>query len=318
MIQAQSLTKWYGPTLAVDSLSFEIPRGQIVGFLGPNGAGKTTTLRMLTGYLPPTEGQAMIAGHNVADHLDTARKCIGYLPENTPLYPEMRVEEYLRYRGTLMGMGPGEISQRIGVVTERCGLSLVRRRVIGHLSRGNKQRVGLAQALLHNPPVLILDEPTAGLDPIQIVHIRQLLSELRSEHTILLSSHILTEIERIADRVMVIGRGRLIADGHPETLVAKVSGASRVIVEVKTQPQSLKRALEGIEGVGHVESHPQGDYAMAVVTPKGSQDLREAVISVVSRNNWALRELRRPTATLEDFYLQAFKDLDNNTHKISA
>ena len=196
MIEVQNLVKWYGSTLAVDHLNFTIPHGQIVGFLGPNGAGKSTTLRILTGYLPATTGRVSIDGHDVFNQSLAVRSKIGYLPENTPLYPEMRVEEYLHYRGQLQEMDRSTRLKRIDIVCDRCGLTAVRRRLIGQLSRGNRQRVGLAQALLHDPPVLVLDEPTAGLDPNQITHVRKLIAELRNQHTIILSTHILPEVEK--------------------------------------------------------------------------------------------------------------------------
>ena len=225
MIETQSLVKWYGPTLAVDRVSFKIEPGEIVGFLGPNGAGKTTTIRILTGYLPPTSGTATIAGHDVLTASEQARAKLGYLPESTPLYTEMRVAEYLHYRGRLMQMDRKTRQHRIDTVCDRCGLGHAKRRVIGHLSKGNRQRVGIAQALLHEPPVLVLDEPTAGLDPNQIGEVRKLISELRGQHTILLSSHILPEVEKTADRVMIIAQGRIVADGTPEALRRNVPAA---------------------------------------------------------------------------------------------
>ena len=218
MIDVKHLVKWYGPTLALDDISFKIDPGQVVGFLGPNGAGKSTAIRIVAGYLPPTAGTATIAGHDILTEAEMVRAKIGYLPENTPLYPEMRVEEYLHFRGRLYGMGRAHRCKRIDAVSARCGLKSIRRRLIGQLSKGNRQRVGLAQALLHEPKVLFLDEPTAGLDPYQIAQFRQFIDELRQDHAILMSSHILAEIEKTVDRVLILRQGQLIAHGTIDEL----------------------------------------------------------------------------------------------------
>ncbi len=274
MIETQSLVKWFGPTLAVDRVSFKIEPGHIVGFLGPNGAGKTTTLRILTGFLPPTSGQAFLAGHNVLTASEQARSKLGYMPEATPLYPEMRVEEYLHYRGRLMHMDRKRRKDRIGVVCERCGLGHARRRVIGHLSKGNRQRVGLAQALLHEPPVRILDEPTAGLDPNQINEVRKLIGELRGQHTILLSSHILPEVEKTADRVMILAQGRIVADGTPQELRRNLPTAGRILIEVRGDPNAVRHALEQIDAVSKVQTEQREGWCHAIVTPKAKSDPR--------------------------------------------
>jgi len=304
MIQVQHLTKWYGPTLAVDDLSFDIPEGQIVGFLGPNGAGKSTTMRIITGYMPPTSGRTSIAGFDALTQADEARRRIGYLPESTPLYTEMRVEEYLHFRGQLQKMTRKERKARIDVVVDRCGLRKVRRRLIGQLSKGNKQRVGLAQALLHDPPVLILDEPTAGLDPTQIGEIRKLFAELRGQHTIILSSHILPEVEKTADRVMIIAGGRIVGDGTPAELRKAVSTGSSIIVELKADPQAAKRAFEGVAGVSEVTAQPTGDWCRATVVANDGSDLREALGAAIQRSGWQVREMRFETASLEQFFIE--------------
>ena len=220
MISVTGLTKVYGNTLAVDHISFEVPKGQIVGFLGPNGAGKSTTLRMLTCYLPPTEGTATVNGFDIFRNSVNVRESLGYLPENVPLYTEMRVEEYLDFRGRLRKMPRADRMKRIEYVLERCWLTNVRRRVIGHLSKGYRQRVGLADSLLHNPPVLILDEPTVGLDPTQIRETRKLVKDLGGDHTVMLSTHILPEVEAVCDRAIVIAGGRIVAQGSPDELRA--------------------------------------------------------------------------------------------------
>jgi len=304
MIEVENLTKWYGPTRAVHGISFKVPEGQIVGFLGPNGAGKSTTLRMLTGYLPPTSGRATVAGFDVSAASEQARASIGYLPENTPLYPEMRVEEYLHYRGKLLSMPRSRRRQRIDVVCDRCGLDQVRQRVIGHLSRGNRQRVGLAQALLHEPPVLILDEPTAGLDPNQINHVRDLIAELRGKHTVILSTHILPEVERMADRVIVIAGGTIRADGAPSELRQQVTAGSSVVVQLKGSAEAVARAFRGIDGVEATETSDQAGWCRAVVRPRKDKDVREALGQAALSNGWAVREMRYEVASLEQFFIE--------------
>lgn len=305
MIEVQQLTKWYGPTLAVDDLSFSIPAGQIVGFLGPNGAGKSTTLRMLTGFLPPTAGRTTIDGHDVMCDSQAARALIGYMPEGTPLYPEMRVTEYLDYRGRLLRMDRGRRKSRMEVVIDRCGLSAVRRRAIGKLSKGNRQRVGLAQALLNEPPVLILDEPTAGLDPNQIGAVRQLIGELRGKHTIILSSHILPEVEKTADRVLIVAGGKLVAEGTPDALRQQVRTGARVLVETKIEPVAAASLIGGLPTVAKVETAATSDaWCRVVVTPKGEADIRDAIGQALSDARHPIRELRFETASLEAFFVQ--------------
>ncbi|MCX5660863.1 MAG: ABC transporter ATP-binding protein [Planctomycetota bacterium] len=304
MIEVQNLVKDYGPRRAVDGINLSIPAGKIVGFLGPNGAGKTTTLRMLTGYLPPTSGRASIAGHDVITDSAAARAKIGYQPENTPLYPEMRVEEYLHYRGKLFGMDRASRRSRIDLVVDRCGLTLVRRRLIGYLSKGNRQRVGLAQALLHDPPVLILDEPTAGLDPNQIIEVRKLLADLRGKHTVLLSTHILKEIELVADSLVVIARGRVEAEGTPEELRRKVASAGRVVLEAKADKNAMEQAIRKIDGVAGVEASMNAGWCRAIVTPKDGRDLRDALGQAMFSAGWPLRELSYEMASLEQFFVQ--------------
>lgn len=308
MIEVQNLVKWYGPTLAVDDLNFSIPHGQIVGFLGPNGAGKSTTLRILTGYLPATSGSVSIDGHDVGDDSLAVRRMVGYLPENTPLYPEMRVEEYLDYRGKLQKMGRPARHRRIDIVCDQCGLADKRRRLIGQLSRGNRQRVGLAQALLHDPPVLILDEPTAGLDPQQIKHVRKLIGELRGQHTILLSTHILSEVEKTADRVMIIAGGKMVADDTPDELRRSVASGSRILVDVKADGDvtdaSVADAFERIECVSSVEVTQRDGWCHAVVTPQDGCDAREALGQAIQSSRWLVREIRHESASLEQFFVE--------------
>ncbi len=304
MIEVTHLVKWYGPTLAVDDLTFSIAKGQVVGFLGPNGAGKSTTLRILTGFLPPTAGRASIDGQDVLTASESARARIGYLPESNPLYPELRVEEFLHYRGKLFGMNRKDRMARIDFVCDRCGLAPVRRRLISALSKGNRQRVGVAQALLHDPPVLILDEPTSGLDPNQIQQFRQLVAELKGKHTVLLSSHILPEVERTADHVLIIAGGRIVAQGSPAELRQSVTSGSRVLLEVKASAESVQRALAQVPDSAGVETTMQGEWCRAVVGAKGQSDIREALGRAIASNGWQVREMRPESASLEQFFVQ--------------
>jgi ABC-2 type transport system ATP-binding protein len=302
------LTKAYGHVLAVDQVSFDVSKGQIVGFLGPNGAGKSTTLKMLTCYLPPTSGTASVNGYDIFHQSQQVREHLGYLPENTPLYTEMKVEEYLDFRGRLRGMDREARRKRIDYVVERCWLQAVRKRVIGHLSKGYRQRVGLADALLHNPAVLILDEPTVGLDPTQIRETRKLIRDLGGDHTVLLSTHILPEVEAICDRAIVIARGRIAAQGTPEELRQSRRLAARVLVECKGPAREVEAALSRVSGVAKVEgvNIDGGDrhYVSFALRPREGHDVREEVASTVIRHGWPLREVRLEHATLEEFFVQ--------------
>jgi ABC-2 type transport system ATP-binding protein len=314
VIAVSQLTKAYGPVLAVDHISFEVPKGQIVGFLGPNGAGKSTTIRMLACYLPPTSGGATVNGFDIFHQSEQVRTNLGYLPENCPLYTEMFVEDYLDYRGRLRKMPRAERRKRIDYVIERCWLENVRRRVIGHLSKGYRQRVGLADALLHNPPVLILDEPTIGLDPSQIIQTRKLIKELGGKHTVMISTHILPEVEAICDRAIIIAAGKIVAQGSPDELRASRRMQARVLVECKASPDQLRKTLGHIAGVRDVEildgdggsggESSNGGFVVAAVRPTASHDVREDVARTVIQHQWPLREIRLEQATLEEFFVQ--------------
>ncbi|MEM7627539.1 MAG: ABC transporter ATP-binding protein [Planctomycetota bacterium] len=310
MLTAEKLTKWYGPNLAVDALSLELEPGRIVGFLGPNGAGKSTTIRMLTGYLPPTSGRATLDGHDVLTQPAAARRKLGYLPESNPLYPEMRVDEYLHFAGKLHGMDRAARRARMDHVTDRCGLSKLRRRTIGRLSKGNKQRVGLAAALLHDPPVLVLDEPTSGLDPNQISQVRRLIRDLGGEHTVLLSSHILPEVQRIADRVVIIAQGRVVADGTVDELRQRSHAEddrAPVHVEVRGAPEAVRAALLPLDDINTVDAAAEGDggdWCNAWVVPHGRKDVRAAVAEALSRHGLLVREIRREAGSLEEFFVR--------------
>jgi gliding motility-associated transport system ATP-binding protein len=285
MIHVENLVKRYGPQEALAGVSFDVAKGEILGFLGPNGAGKTTTMRILTCFLPATAGVAQVAGFDVFSQSVEVRRNIGYLPESVPLYPEMRVTEYLDFRARLKRAARGRIDTVIG----QCG--------IGALSKGFRQRVGLADALVANPPILILDEPTVGLDPNQIREVRQLIRELGKEHTILLSTHILPEVEMVCGRVVIIDRGRVLAQGTPAELRAKTSGRARVVAEIRGAGE-VKDELAKIDGVTSVVA----DGARWILEVAEGRDVREDVFKTVVANGWTLVELRAEAMTLEDIF----------------
>src|SRR5579863_4502044 len=260
MIKVEGLTKRYARTLAVDNISFEVDKGQIVGFLGPNGAGKTTTMRVLTCFLPPTKGTANVAGFDVLEQPLEVKKRIGYLPETPPVYPEMEVQEYVTFVGKLKGVPKADLARRVDQVIERCAIGDVQNKLIGKLSKGYRQRVGLAQAIIHNPDVLILDEPTAGLDPKQIIETRQLIHNLAGEHTIILSTHILSEIEHSCDKVIIISHGKLVATDTVANLTNRLRGSEAVALEIdapglsETEVQVGLEQVAGVSRVMHKES----------------------------------------------------------------
>jgi len=310
MIEVDDLTKFYGRTLALDRASFTVEEGRIVGFLGPNGAGKSTTLRILTGIMPPTSGQARVAGHDVLTEGLAVRRSIGYMPENVPLYPEMRVEEYLAFRAGLKEVASGKRAAAVDRVVERCWLTDVRRRLVGQLSKGFRQRVGLAEALISDPPVLILDEPTIGLDPAQIQTVRELVRSLGEKHTVLLSSHILPEVEKTCSHLVIIAQGRIAAAGSVAELKAGLAESQRIVVEVHPGeggegPAEVARALGQVSGVDRV-SHESagGGWLRLAVQPAGEADPREGLYTVVTQRGWRLREMRREAPSLEELYVR--------------
>ncbi len=305
MIQARQLTKWYGPILALDRIDLDVPAGRIVGFLGPNGAGKTTAIRMLTGYMPPSAGTASINGHDVLTDSLAVRASIGYLPENTPLYPEMRVREQLHYFGKVHGLDRAARRRRIGELTDRCGLEHIVNRPIGQLSKGNRQRVGLAMALLHDPPVLILDEPTVGLDPAQITAVRQLIRDLAGRKTILLSTHILPEVEKTCQEVVIIASGRIVASGTPEELTAQARRDTAVLAEVKAGAEDVRKAIAALPGVQEVQTTLREGWTHARVRPApGAGDIRPALAELFMNRPWLCRDLRPEIASLEELFIQ--------------
>jgi ABC-2 type transport system ATP-binding protein len=308
MIQVENLIKRYAGGEAVRGITFSVEKGEVVGFLGPNGAGKSTTMRMLTGYLPPTDGRIEVAGAKLPQESLLVRQRIGYMPENVPLYPEMRVEEFLEYRGRLKRVSGGEISHRVGLVLDQCGLTDVRKKIIGSLSKGFRQRVGLADALVHNPMLLILDEPTAGLDPHQIRSFRELIKELGKDRTILLSTHILSEVEMVCGRAIIINKGKIEASDTLANLEKRVQ-AGALQIEVKADPASAKEKLGKIAEVSVVaELNRAGDWISFEVTAAPGKDIRGEVDGLIKREQWPLREFRREKARLEDVFVELTQD----------
>lgn len=302
MIEVRNLHKSYGSFPAVKGISFTVDENEIVGFLGPNGAGKTTTIRILTCYQPATSGEARVGGHDVFRESMQVRRIVGYLPESVPLYHEMRVREYLRFRGRLRGLDRPQREAAIARVAERCWITDVIDRPIGQLSKGYRQRVGLADALLHNPKVLILDEPTVGLDPTQIRETRTLIRELAQDHTVMLSSHILPEVEVTCRRIIIISRGEIVASGTPQELRERLAGDADIVVEVKAPESEIVAGLKQLEGVSGVRTEVLNGWLRAHVASK--QDVREQVHQLSVQRGWPLRELRRDVASLEDFFVK--------------
>jgi len=305
MIEVDGLTKDYGATRAVDQVTFNVRKGEVLGFLGPNGAGKSTTMKMLTCYLAPTAGRARVAGFDVFDQSLEVRRRIGYLPEDTPIYRDMTVLEYLQFAAELRQMDPAKSSGRIKEIGGRCGLVDVAGKLVGELSKGFRQRLGLAQAMLHDPDILILDEPTSGLDPNQIVEIRSLIKEIGREKTVILSTHILPEVQATCSRIVIISGGKLVADGTPQDLRQRERGSRyRVIVEKNgAAPEAVRDRLASLQGVARCETvaGEQGALAFAI-DGTASGDLRKTIFRAAVDNHWTLLELARESASLEDVF----------------
>ena len=310
MITVKRLTKRYAKTTAVDEISFDVAKGQIVGFLGPNGAGKTTTMRMLTCFLPPSSGTASVAGFDVLEQPLEVKRRIGYLPETPPIYPEMATSEYLQFVGKLKGLSGTDLAKRLDYVCERCAIAHVKTKLLGKLSKGYRQRVGLAQAIIHNPDVLILDEPTAGLDPKQINKTRDLIRDLAGEHTIILSTHILPEVEQTCEQVIIINQGKLVATDSVRNLQARARGAESVLVEVagrngSLEPSTVQSKLERVAGVSRVLCKQKADArAVFEVESKKGSFVRGDVARAVVESGWDLNELRPAAMSLEEVFLQ--------------
>ena len=303
MIEAQGLTKYYGPVAAIRDVTFQVERGEVVGFLGPNGAGKSTTMRILTCYMPPTAGQAKIDGLDCFEQSLRVRQKIGYLPENVPLYADMTVAHFLRFAAGAKGVAGKQIDHEVQRVVGVCGLEKVSRRIIGHLSKGYRQRVGVAHALLNNPSVLILDEPTIGLDPAQIIEIRRLIQQLREDHTILLSSHILPEVAQICQRVLIINNGQIVATDTPSNLISQLQKSARISLQVQGPASELAEALKQMDGVQRV-SYEAGNNHHLLVETDPSRDLRAEIARCVLQRGLDLLELKSVDLSLEDIFLQ--------------
>lgn len=317
MIHVDQLSKFYGPVKAVDGISFDVGKGEIVGVLGPNGAGKSTTLRILTSYLAATSGSATVADFDVMTQADDVRKNIGYLPQSVPIYPEMRVIEYLDYRAKLKGVPREKRNSRIDYCLERCRCREVRRRLVGTLSNGYRQRVGLADALLHDPPILILDEPTAGLDPLQIRETLNTIRNLAGQHTVLLSTHILSEVEEICARVIIINHGRIGLDAR---LAELGDDASVLHLEVRGPIKEVSNALKSITGVDGVKHHAIDDViASYELRIQRGHDVREAVYRMIAKNqDWALRKLDQRRRRLEDHFVEVVLRSEAEPVRMSA
>ena len=305
MIEVQGLTKRYGRTTAVDDLHFAVQKGEILGFLGPNGAGKTTTMRVLTGFLPPTTGKVMVAGYDVmAEPLEVKRRT-GYLPETPPLYTDMRVDEMLSFAGRIKGIPSRVLKQRIAETAEKTAIADVLKRIVGHLSKGYRQRVGLAVALIHNPDVLVLDEPTAGLDPKQIIETRRLIKNLQGEHTIILSTHILPEAAHTCGRVMIINKGKLVAEDTPENLTARLQGFETMRLVVEGPEAAASARLASVSGVSDISAMPgENGYVEFSVRMEKGQDARKEMARAIVESGWGLLEMRPVGLSLEDVFLK--------------
>ena len=304
MIKVENLTKRYAGQTAIKDLNFEVGKGEIMGFLGPNGAGKTTTMRILASFMPPTSGRASVAGFDVFEQSLQARAHLGYMPENVPLYNDMRVTEYLDYRAALKGVPHRRVAERVGDVKELCGLKDVEKKLIATLSKGYRQRVGLADALLHEPDLLILDEPTIGLDPNQIRQVRELIKNLGKQHTILLSTHILPEVEMTCSRVIIIHKGRIEACDTPENLLGQIRRAGGVVLEAKTGNDNGVEELKRISGVRDVTSETEDGWKIFSLRVESGTDVREEVFRLASERRWSVRELSQRRATLEDVFVE--------------
>lgn len=315
MIQVENLTKSYGTLCAVDNISFDVEQGEILGFLGPNAAGKTTTLRMLTCYIPPTRGSARVAGYDVFQDSLEVRKRLGYLPEHVPLYMDMQIHDYLRFVASVKDIDHRERQNEINRVIGRCGLDKVTKRIISTLSKGYRQRVGLAQALLGSPDVLMLDEPTTGLDPRQITEIRELIKELGRGHTVILSTHILPEVSMICDRIIIINNGRLVAADSVENLTKQLTKSQMLLVNVKGEPQFVTASIKKVPGVLVVDKKQEMDLAggghVYVVHSKIDYNVREEIARAIVKDGHGLHEMRPYTLSLEDIFLMLTDEKEN-------
>lgn len=302
MIDVQQITKRYGQHTAIDHVTFSVAKGEVLAFLGPNGAGKTTTMRILTCFMPATEGRATVAGYDCLDQPLEVKRRIGYLPETPPVYQELTVDEYLRFIGRLRGLTGAMLTSGMSRVIERLGLGSVQRRLIGNLSRGYRQRVGLAQALIHDPPILILDEPTVGLDPKQIIEIRELIKSLAGSHSVILSTHILPEATAVCQRVVIINGGRIVAEDTPDRLSTRLRHSEKIALTLTRPPVDAEFRLGQVEGV--LQVHANGPAGHFLLESHLGKDIREDIARLAVTNNWGLVELKLISMTLEDVFLK--------------
>ncbi|MGA2983173.1 MAG: ABC transporter ATP-binding protein [Terriglobia bacterium] len=305
MIEVENLSKRYGPTLAVSGVSFSVQKGEVLGFLGPNGAGKTTTMRVITGFFPPTEGKVSVAGYDVVEEPLAAKRRTGYLPETPPVYPDMTVAEYLTFVARIKGVPRRSIKTRLDEIVEKCAVGNVRNRQIGKLSKGYRQRVGLAQALIHNPDVLVLDEPTAGLDPKQIIETRELIKGLEGQHTVILSTHILPEVSKTCQRVVVINQGQIVAVGTPNELMRRLQGFETVLVTVEGPAAAIIEKFQRVGGVNWVEPRESvGERVTLEVHSEKEKDVRAELARATVESGWKLYELKTSGLSLEEIFLK--------------
>ena len=314
MIEVQGLTKRYGRTTAVEDLNFSVHKGEILGFLGPNGAGKTTTMRVITCYLPPTLGKVTVAGYDVMQEPLEVKKRVGYLPETPPLYTDMRVNEMLAFAARIKGVPGRQVKQRVEQVAEKAAISDVQHKIVGHLSKGYRQRVGLAVALIHEPEVLVLDEPTAGLDPKQIIETRKLIQSLAGDHTIILSTHILPEAANTCNRIMIISNGKLVAEDTPQNLTSRLQGVETMRLLIEGPAEAAQATLMRVEGVSRVTAMPpvNGRVEVSVETAPG-QDSRKELARAVVESGWGLLEMRPMGMSLEEIFLKLTTREDDET-----
>ena len=311
MIKVSNLSKKYVGKPAVDNISFNVESGEIVGFLGPNGAGKTTTIRMLTGYIPPTSGTALIGGYDIFLNSLTAKQKIGYMPENVPLYDDMRVREYLLFRAELKGLRGQDVRKHMNEALELCSIKDIKSQMISSLSKGFRQRVGLADALINKPPLLILDEPTNGLDPSQIRSFRELIKELAENHTILISTHILSEVELTCDRVLIINKGQMIGNNTPLELSEKIKSSTTISLELKSQDHDIRDTISNISGIKKVTLEKQeDDWKFFRIRVDYGNDLREEIMNLGNKRNWLIREIHYQRSNLEDAYIEMIQNKD--------
>jgi ABC-2 type transport system ATP-binding protein len=303
LIEVENLTKYYGPQMAIEEVNFKVEKGEILGFLGPNAAGKTTTMRLLTCYMPATRGTAKVAGYDIFENSLEVRKRIGYLPENPPLYNDMSVSSYLEFVSKIKGIEPSQRGKRIQAVMERCSITEVKDKVIGRLSKGYQQRVGLAQALIHDPEIIILDEPTMGLDPKQIIEVRELIKGLGGDHTVVVSSHILPEVSMTCQRVVIINEGRVVAEDTPENLTAKLKGSESIYLEVEGPQEEVVKALKGMEGILEVKAEAKDGRGSFYLESELRKDIRRELSSLIVGKGWGLYEIRSRGMSLEEIFL---------------